>query len=49
MKLLKDMMLIAAGGAMVLMFQKYSKPVMEKVSDAANACSKKLDDMAKEK
>ena len=34
---------------MVLMFQKYSKPVMEKVSDAADACSKKLDEMTKEK
>ena len=49
MKLVKDMMLIAAGGAIVLMFQKYSKPVMEKVSDAADACSKKLDEMTKEK
>lgn len=49
MKLVKDMMLIAAGGAMVIMFQKYSKPVMEKVSEAADKCSKKLDDMTKEK
>ena len=47
MKLAKDMMLMAAGGAMVLMFQKYSKPVMEKASDAAEACSKKLDEMSK--
>lgn len=49
MKLVKDMMLIAAGGAMVLMFQKYSKPVMEKASDAAESMSKKLNEMSKEK
>ena len=49
MKLLKDMMLIAAGGAMVILFQKYSKPVMEKASDAAESMSKKLDEMSKEK
>ena len=49
MKLLKDMMLIAAGGAMVILFQKYSKPVMEKASDAASSMSKKLDEMSKEK
>jgi hypothetical protein len=47
MKLLKDMMLMAAGGAMVLMYQKYSKPVMDAASDAMSSMSKKIDDMVK--
>ncbi len=47
MKLLKDMMLMAAGGAMVLMYQKYSKPVMDAVSDTMSDMSKKIDDMKK--
>ncbi len=47
MKLLKDMMLMAAGGAMVLMFQKYSKPIMDKASDAMSNMSKKIDDISK--
>ena len=47
MKLLKDMMLMAAGGAMVLMFQKYSKPVMDAASDAMSNMSKKIDDISK--
>ena len=47
MKLLKDMMLMAAGGAMVLMFQKYSKPVMDAASDAMSNASKKIDEMKK--
>ncbi len=47
MKLLKDMMLMAAGGAMVLMYQKYSDRVMDAVSDKMSDMSKKIDDMVK--
>lgn len=47
MKLLKDMMLMAAGGAMVLMYQKYSGPIMDKASDVMSNMSKKIDDMVK--
>lgn len=47
MKLVKDMMLVAAGGTMVLMYQKFSKPVVGAASEAMSSMSKKLDDMVK--
>lgn len=49
MKIVKDMALIAAGAIGVIAYQKYSKPVMEKVEEfACNAMDKvneKLEDM----
>ena len=47
MKLLKDMMLMAAGGAMVLLFQKYSRPVIDAASDAMCNAGKKIDELKK--
>ena len=40
-------MLVAAGGAAVIMYQKFSKPVMDAASDTMSNMSKKIDDMVK--
>ena len=49
MKLAKVIALMAAGAGVVLAYQKYSEPVMEKLSDVADdvmkKASKKLEDM----
>lgn len=49
MKIVKDMALIAAGAIGVIAYQKYSKPVMEKVEEFADKAmdkvSEKLEDM----
>lgn len=49
MKILKSMALMAAGAGAVLVYQKYSEPVMQKLEeladDAMSKASKKLDDM----
>lgn len=51
MKVVKPMMLMAMGAGAVIAYQKYSKPVMDKMSDEVEdikkkAC-KKLDSMMK--
>lgn len=49
MKILKSMALIAMGAGAVLAYQKYSEPVMNKLSDIAEdamkKANKKLEDM----
>ena len=49
MKLMKSIALMAAGAGMVLAYQKYSEPVMDKLEDIADdimkKANKKLDDM----
>lgn len=45
MKLTKSMMLMAIGGASVLMYQKYSKPLMKEMSKMMNKMDDKLEDM----
>ena len=49
MKVIKSMALIAAGAGAVLAYQKYSEPLMEKLSDITDdtmkKASKKLEDM----
>ena len=49
MKIAKAMALMAAGAGAVLVYQKYSEPVMDKLSDIADdvmqKASKKLEDM----
>ena len=49
MKVIKSMALIAAGAGAVLAYQKYSEPLMDKLSDIADdtmkKASKKLEDM----
>ncbi len=49
MKIVKSMALIAVGAGAVLAYQKYSEPVMEKLSDIADdairKANKKLEDM----
>lgn len=49
MKIAKSMMLMAAGAGAVLAYQKYSKPVMDKMQnlmdDALDKVNEKLDDM----
>ena len=49
MKIAKTMALIAVGAGAVLAYQKYSEPVMDKLSDVASdtmkKASKKLEDM----
>ena len=51
MKVMKPMMLMAMGAGAVLAYQKYSKPVMNKMSDSVEdikrKTSKKLDSMMK--
>ena len=41
----KSMMLMALGGASVLMYQKYNKPLMRKMSRMMNKMDDKLEDM----
>lgn len=52
MKIAKTIALMAAGAGAVLAYQKYSEPVMEKISsmtdDVMKKASKKLDDMMEE-
>ena len=49
MKVLKSMALVAMGAGAVLAYQKYSEPVMNKLSDIAEEtmkkANKKLEDM----
>ena len=49
MKVLKSMALIAVGAGSVLAYQKYSEPVINKLSDVAEdamkKANKKLEDM----
>jgi len=45
MKLTKSMMLMALGGASVVMYQKYNKPLMKKMSKMMNKMDNKLEDM----
>ena len=49
MKIAKSMALMMAGAGVVLAYQKYSKPVMNKISNMADdvmkKASKKLDDL----
>ena len=49
MKVLKSMALIAVGAGAVLAYQKYSEPVLNKLSDVAEEAmkkaNKKLEDM----
>lgn len=49
MKIAKVVALMAAGAGAVLAYQKYSKPVMDKMQnimdDALNKVNEKLDDM----
>ena len=49
MKILKSMALVAMGAGAVLAYQKYSEPVMNKLSDIAEEtmkkANKKLEDM----
>lgn len=49
MKVLKSMALIAVGAGAVLAYQKYSEPVINKLSDVAEdamkKANKKLEDM----
>lgn len=45
MKLTRSMMLMALGGASVVMYQKYNKPLMRKMSKVMNKMDNKLEDM----
>lgn len=49
MKMTKDIALMAAGAASVIMYQKYNKQAMNKMQDAADVvmkkANKKLEDM----
>lgn len=45
MKMAKSMMLMAIGGASVLAYQKYNKPLMKKMSKMMNKMDDKLEDM----
>ena len=49
MKIVKSMALIAVGAGAVLAYQKYSEPMMDKLSEIADdamcKASKKLEDM----
>ena len=44
MKILKSMALIAMGAGAVLAYQKYSEPVMNKLSDLAEDAMKKANE-----
>ena len=50
-KIIKSMALVAVGAGAVLAYQKYSEPVMDKISDMADdamkKAGKKLEDMMK--
>ena len=41
----KSMMLMVLGGASVLMYQKYNKPLMKKMSKIMNDMGDELEDM----
>lgn len=41
----KSMMLMALGGASVLMYQKYNKPLMRKMDKAMSKIDDKLEEM----
>ena len=43
--LAKSMMLTALGGASVIVYQKYNKPLMKKMSNMMNKMDDKLEDM----
>lgn len=49
MKIVKTLALMAAGAGAILAYQKYSEPVMDKLSDIADdvmkKANKKLEDM----
>ncbi len=45
MNLGKSMMLMALGAGSVLMYQKYNKPLMKKMSKMMNKMDNKLEDM----
>ena len=44
-KMAKSMMLMALGEGSVLMYQKYNKPLMRKMSKMMNKMDDKLEDM----
>lgn len=44
-KMTKSMMLMALGAGTVLMYQKYNKPLMKKMSKMMNKMDDKLEDM----
>lgn len=44
-KMAKSMMLMALGAGSVLMYQKYNKPLMRKMSKMMNKMDDKLEDM----
>lgn len=44
MKIVKSMALIAVGAGAVLAYQKYSEPVMNKLSDLADEAMKKANE-----
>lgn len=44
MKVVKDMALIAIGAVGAIAYQKYSKPVMEKVEEFASEAMSKVND-----
>ncbi len=43
MKFVKPMMFMALGAGVVVAYQKYSKPMMEKIEDATSEVIKKMD------
>lgn len=45
-KTAKSIMLMALGAGSVLMYQKYNKPLMKKMSDAMNKMGNELEDMS---
>lgn len=44
-KMAKSMMLMALGAGSVIMYQKYNKPLMRKMSKMMNKMDDKLEDM----
>jgi len=44
-KMTKSMMLMALGAGSVLMYQKYNKPLMKKMSKMMNKMDDKLEEM----
>ena len=45
-KTAKSIMLMALGAGSVIMYQKYNKPLMKKMSDAMNKMGNELEDMS---
>lgn len=45
MKMAKSMALMALGGLSVMAYQKYSKPLMKKMTKAINKVDDKLEEM----